>query len=219
LQHYGAPTRLLDVTRNPYIAAWFAIEASEATDDQDARLFALATRPVPRKGQEALVAATDTSVRMSELPHTPMPFWHYWLPGKQRQEADWGTGSRRRVWIPPAYDQRIVSQNAAFVLDGVPIISARTASYFKRGTASEYWNKADLLASSSIYAKTYKPARRPRPNGPNFSPTFTYRITSSAKKEIREVLEGRFSYNFSTIYPDISAAGRFLKVHFNELTG
>ena len=45
LRDFGAradPTRLLDVTRNPLIAAWFAVEAGRA-DNSAARLFALAT--------------------------------------------------------------------------------------------------------------------------------------------------------------------------------
>lgn len=218
LQHYGAPTRLLDVSRNPYIAAWFAVESSPETEDFDSRLFAFGTRPVPKKGEEALVRGADTHVRLSEVPHTPMPFWHYWLPGKERREADWGTGSKRRVWVPPAYDQRIVSQDAAFILDGVPIMSAKTASYFRRGGKNEYWNKADLLAAASIYAKTVKPHSKPKANAPNFSPTFTFRITKDAKWDIREVLERRFSYSYSTVYPDISATGRYLNDHFDELT-
>jgi hypothetical protein len=141
LQHYGAPTRLLDVTRNPYIAVWFAIEHHEKTNHADARLFALATRPVPRKGQEALVSETDTNVRMSDFPELPLPFWHYWLPGEQRQEADWGTGSKRRLWVPPAYDPRIVAQNAAFVLDGVPIVTTKATRSFPRGESGESWGK------------------------------------------------------------------------------
>ena len=40
----------------------------------------------------------------------------------------------------------------------------------------------------------------------------------TAKAEIRDVLERRFGYNFSTMYPDISGAGRYLNEHFDDLT-
>ncbi len=49
VQHFGGPTRLIDVTKNPYIGAWFAVEFDANTEDDDARLFALATMPVTRK--------------------------------------------------------------------------------------------------------------------------------------------------------------------------
>jgi hypothetical protein len=38
LQHFGAPTRLVDVTLNAYIGLWFAVEKD---DDRDGRLFAI----------------------------------------------------------------------------------------------------------------------------------------------------------------------------------
>jgi hypothetical protein len=47
LQHYGAPTRMIDITFNPWIAAWFAVEkkwdsgGNELYKDKDARLFAI----------------------------------------------------------------------------------------------------------------------------------------------------------------------------------
>ncbi|MFR0656742.1 FRG domain-containing protein, partial [Pantoea sp. SIMBA_079] len=40
LQHLGGPTRLLDVSVNPLIATWFAVERNEADDRFDGRLFA-----------------------------------------------------------------------------------------------------------------------------------------------------------------------------------
>jgi hypothetical protein len=209
LQHYGAPTRLLDVSRNPYIAAWFAVEHDPQTDDLDARLFALSTTPVGRANSDEV--PPDTQVRLDELGALRDPFWHYLTDTKTRQEADWGTGARRRVWVPPSYEQRIVAQDAGFVLDGVPMTSARTAPYFKRDSSSEYWRKPDLLASASIYAKTAKATRSPQPNQPNFAPTFTFRITAEAKAEVRRVLEQRFSYSAATLYPDMAALGGFLR--------
>lgn len=50
IQHAGGPTRLIDVTKNPYIGAWFAVEFDEDEEGKDARLFALATRPVAQDG-------------------------------------------------------------------------------------------------------------------------------------------------------------------------
>jgi len=46
LQHYGAPTRLIDVTFNPFIGLWFAVEKKWVNgepkyEDTDGRLFAI----------------------------------------------------------------------------------------------------------------------------------------------------------------------------------
>ena len=44
MQHYGAPTRLLDVTRSPYVAAFFALEEPTCGDEHDAAIWAVDTR-------------------------------------------------------------------------------------------------------------------------------------------------------------------------------
>jgi hypothetical protein len=206
IQHAGGPTRLIDVTNNPYIAAWFAVESDRKEDDNDARLFALATKPVAREGKPP---APDSTLQLDDLGGARDPFWHLLLDTPTRQQLDWGTGARRRVWVPPAYDPRISAQNAAFVLDGVPMTSAKTAAYFKI-EGSTYWRRADLLASGSIYAKLSKPTAKPQYNSRNFAPTFSFRIDAEAKKEIREVMESRFGYRLSYIYPDMDALARHL---------
>lgn len=45
IQHYGSPTRLIDITFNAWVAVWFAVEkkwrnGSSVNEDTDARLFA-----------------------------------------------------------------------------------------------------------------------------------------------------------------------------------
>lgn len=214
IQHRGGPTRLIDVTRNPYIGAWFAVEHSEAHDASPARLFAVAMSPVMKNGE----SAPDNLIRLDESGGTRDPFWHSLSSPQDRQGADWGTGAKRRIWLPPAYDDRIVAQNAAFLLDGIPMMSAGIAPYFKKGTGSSYWKKADLLAASSIYLKTAKPTQKVKPNGKNLAPTFTFLITPKGKEDIRRVLEERFSYDHSTIYPDVSGLATYISANLAAIT-
>jgi hypothetical protein len=126
----------------------------------------------------------------------------------------WGTGSRRRIWVPPAYDPRIVAQNAGFILDGVPLTLASIAPYFKVDSTSTYWKRADILAAGSIYAKMYSPRFKAPSNRRNLAPRFSWRVTSEAKTEIREALENVFGYTRATIYPDISALSTHLRDSF-----
>jgi hypothetical protein len=207
IQHHGAPTRLIDVTRNPYIAAWFAVEQSDAHDQHDARLFAISTAPLLQLDEPS----PDTTVRLDETGATREPFWHHLTSTDLRQAADWGTGAQRRIWVPPAYDERIVAQNAAFLLDGVPITVSKVMKYFPMGEGSRSWNKSDLLAASSIYAKTVSADSSARYNKHHLAPTFSFRLTAEGKKDIRQTLEQRFLYDASTLYPDISGLAGYIR--------
>lgn len=197
IQHAGGMSRLIDVTKNPFIGAWFACEENVGTDSKDARLFAFATTPPLSDSRN--VPGVQISLDRDWSGH--LPPWHLWEDAETRRDFDWGTGSRRRLWVPPNYDSRIAAQNAAFLIDGVPL-PTKSASYFP--SPSGYWTHADILAAGSIYMKTAQPARKPRSNMHNFAPTFTFRITASAKSEIRNILTERFGYTTSYIYPDVA---------------
>jgi len=206
IQHAGGVTRLLDVTFNPYIAAWFATEANSDTDVDDSRLVALATEPVPNR--DGIEPATSR-IELDSAWGSHLPLWHELTSAQERQAIDWGTGSRRRLWVPPAYDPRIAAQNAAFVIDGVPITSARTAPYFTAGGGpNRYFKRADLLAAGSMLMRTASPRRKPQPNKRNLAPAFPFRITAEAKMPIRKYLERTFGYSRPSVYPDINALAR-----------
>jgi hypothetical protein len=199
VQHVGGPTRLIDVTRNPYIGAWFAVEKDSKTDEEDARLFALATHPVS--------GASQHTVELDGVGASRTPFWHEIERAEAKQLMAWGAGSLRRVWFPPVYDTRILAQNAGFVFDGVPIPTK--ASYFTK-EKGVYFTKGDLLSAGSIYMKMYQHGRKIPPNALGFSPSFSFRITARAKEDIRKTLETRFGYRSSSIYPDAQGLSSFM---------
>ena len=205
IQHEGGLTRLLDVTNNPYIAAWFAVE-SDDHEQKDGRIIAFATSPVSSSDDPI----EDSPVTLNEFWGDHMPPWHLWGDDKTRQRMDWGTGANRRIWVPPVYHDRIAAQNAAFLLDGVPITTYKVRSYLPN-SESKPWNRSDILAASSVISKFLKPTRTPRANAANLAPTFTFRIASEAKKEIRNMLTSSFGYTRASIYPDMSEFAQYTR--------
>lgn len=127
MQHVGVPTRLIDATLNPLIAAWFAVAADEKTDEADARLFAFTV-----KGR----------VQLNSRWNGNTPRWH---PGSPVGRPDnWGTGLGRRMWKPPALHTRIPAQSATFLLDGVPVEGPDNALTRIHPDESSTWTAAQM---------------------------------------------------------------------------
>lgn len=205
IQHEGGLTRLLDVTNNPYIAAWFAVE-SDDYEEKDGRIVAFSTSPVSSSNEPI----DDSSVTLDEFWGNHEPLWHLWIDDKTRQTMDWGTGANRRIWVPPVYHDRIAAQNAAFLLDGVPITTYKVRRHL-RNADGKPWNRSDILAASSVISKFLNPNKNPRANSANLAPTFTFRIASGAKREIRNMLTSSFGYTRASIYPDMSEFAQYTR--------
>lgn len=89
IQHEGGLTRLLDVTNNPYIAAWFAVE-SDDYEQKDGRIIAFATSPTSSSDEPI----DDSPVTLNEFWGDYEPPWHLWGGDKTRQK--W-TGVREQI--------------------------------------------------------------------------------------------------------------------------
>jgi hypothetical protein len=102
MQHHGAPTRLLDFTKSPYVAAFFALENATT----DAAVFALNTPFLWR-------AAPDGSPNLTRKeidPRKPGNFKKYFLASKYEH-----------IWFgePRQMDRRLLAQSGNFVVPGL----------------------------------------------------------------------------------------------------
>lgn len=102
MQHHGAPTRLLDFTKSPFVATFFALEHAVG----DAAVFALDT---PRLWSAA--PRFDKSLTRDRVdPRKPGNFERYFAPN--RLPMLW-TGE------PSEMDRRLTAQSGLFLVPGV----------------------------------------------------------------------------------------------------
>jgi hypothetical protein len=198
LQHYGAPTRLIDITFNAWIGCWFAVEekwhnGEKVFEDKDARLFAIdvTDRLINENG--------DYRCWEDDL-HTP-----------------WGDSSSSKIelknwrssvfaWKPPSLDARIAAQNGAFIFGGV----AGSPFQFPKGGVGN-WNLDEGRTACCLALRPHK--FETFRGGASSGALYTFRIKSDVKVEIRERLEKVFGYTHSTIYPDFTGFSNFATPH------
>lgn len=192
LQHFGGPTRLIDVSKNPFVSLWFAVEPKYQSDgtvrgETDGRLFAFTVKE-----------------RISLDQTGPFDWGGRGLPWEGKNPGDgWGRVDTPPVlWVPPAYNERISAQNAGFLIGGTPASWANGNRWPSKPGSDErrYLKIEEVRAASSLYVR---PATLDRKASTGQYPTFTLRIKSEAKHEIRERLSRRFGFTSATIYPDL----------------
>ncbi len=208
LQHYGAPTRLIDITFNAWIGVWFAVEEKWSNGQQvhekaDGRLFA--------------IEVTDRLINSDEDRRT----WEF------AQERPWpappAAGRRRApdpfcgwttsvcAWKPTAFDKRIAAQNGGFLLGGVPATQKPGSGSLQWPTnataGNAKWRIDEVRQFTSVAVRAHKaaPVAGVKPS----NVLLTLRIDAGAKAPIRDRLRALCGYEHATIYPDFSGFASF----------
>ncbi len=189
LQHFGAPTRMIDVTLNAYVGLWFAVEQKWDNgelkhEDADGRLFA--------------VDVTDRLINEDDERRS----WEDDLtrPWKDLESTEWC--AHTWAWQPPPLEARISSQHGAFLFGGVPRTGVNIRWPKGPAAGSGSWNIDPVRRCISVPLRLHK--AEPEAGGVSTSgqPAYTYRIAAGAKRDIRERLQRLFGYSHDTIYRD-----------------
>jgi hypothetical protein len=193
IQHYGGPTRLIDVSHSVNVAVFFATEQKFYTnthmprDDVDGRLFAFQS--------DDRMIDLDSNWGSREIP------WANWGP----EENGWET-KLPFVWDPPrALNERITAQHGAFLVGGVPSLPHGQNSRYRMPGAWERGNMKTMpaddvreITSVSVFLKGLD-----RRTTKKSQAAYTLRITAEAKPEIRKQLLEECGLHHGSVYPDL----------------
>jgi hypothetical protein len=210
LQHFGAPTRMIDVTFNPWIGAWFAVEekwdnAVPKHEDADARLFA-----VDVTGR--LINENDDYRNWEDCMRRPWPTERD-PAGMNEAEAEARKALRKLwstkvfAWRAPRYNARIAAQIGGFLLGGVPASRGPEGPNQWPKEGGGYWAIDEVRAATCLSLRPHK--LRVTRGGVSQDAVYTIRITASAKQDIRNRLQKGFGYTHSSMYPDFTGFANF----------
>lgn len=183
LQHHGAPTRLMDVTTNPWVALWFACETA-GTDD--GVLFG-----VRRSDLEVLRTGGPAIHSFPTWGSTSDPVgWHY------RSQLEWSARERMPFVVDPvSRNDRIRAQGGMFL----------TWAMSEGGCAELGGLSAERLMMSKMADKLDGQSAE---RGLRIS---TVVIPAAMKPAVRRVLAESYDISESRLFPDVQGVAEHLR--------
>ncbi|WP_172582538.1 FRG domain-containing protein [Subtercola boreus] len=202
LQHEGVPTRLIDVSLDPEVAVWFAVQESEEQEDSDARLLAWGRSAAPKRNSQVEEPLTVPAVGGEA-------FWHSWRDKETRLRNQWGTGKAVPSWQPATLNERMRAQRAAFLFDADPIIDSALLEMFNK-RLNDDWQADEISGATRVIGFPSPHDKRAESNSARIVPMFSLRIMAAAKPQIRSYLKSKGLVEES-IYPDRAGLISYLR--------
>lgn len=203
LQHFGAPTRLVDISFNAWVGVFFAVEEKWENgvlkhEDADGRLF--------------VIDVTDRLINENAV----MRSWEDSLTRPWTNKENFDSKDLRTwtsqvfAWKPPSLNGRISAQNGGFLLGGVPSSTTPTGKFQVPKSSVpplQCWTIDETRLACCLALRPH--LFDPKKGGVGSGALYTFRIKADAKADIRKRLEQMFGYNHASIYPDFSGFASF----------
>jgi hypothetical protein len=202
LQHYGGPTRLIDVTFDPNIALWFSANGSP---DEDSRIYAF--------GFEKTIAGDPKTRLLAERSKQP-PFRNWEDERKCPWSQDRGSWCEDTwIWNPAHLDRRMAAQQGGFLLGGIATGQSSVSKFESKKTVQKKLSK-DNARKLSCFKLNWHVADQTQWRGKGkaaIAPNFTLVIDKRIKKALRLQLEGLYGVNHSRLFPDYAGMATWLQ--------